>query len=68
MAHPQSTSQYESLTIAINLRKAANRSFAVYECGTDGGFPYPGLIGVPRLDTSMGPDRPTCRYQQKEML
>ena len=57
MAHPQSTS-HESLTIAINLRKAANR-LPYMNAERMAAFPLrPDSSVSSCLDTSMGPDRP----------
>ena len=55
---PQSTS-HESLTIAINLRKAANR-LPYMNAERMAAFPLrPDSSVSSRLDTSMGPDRHT---------
>ena len=58
MAHPQSTS-HESLNIAINLRKAANR-LPYMNAERMAAFPLrPDSSVSSCLDTSMGPDRHT---------
>ncbi|MFR8697275.1 MAG: hypothetical protein ACLVEF_03390 [Bifidobacterium bifidum] len=67
MAHPQSTS-HESLTIAINLRKAANR-LPYMNAERMAAFPLPRTHRCPRVLTQVwGRIAHTCRYQQKEML
>lgn len=67
MAHPQSTS-HESLTIAINLRKAANR-LPYMNTERMAAFPLLRTHQCPHVLTQVwGRIAHTYRYQQKEML
>lgn len=65
---PSAVDVHESLTIAINLRKAANR-LPYMNAERMAAFPLPRTHRCPRVLTQVwGRIAHTCRYQQKEML